>query len=112
MIGIALSPEERKKKEMMLAKTMQAAQTRSGSPLAPPPPASQSFLKMAKDSAKKQLAKEAATRAVGAAMGDPTGGTATAMVAEEATPILTNMLMKFFNKGGYVNGPLSKKFKY
>ena len=111
MIGIALSPEERKKKEMMLAKTMQAAQTRGVPPIAPMA-AQQGPLSAIKEKAKGKLAEKAAAQAVGAAMGDPTGGTATAMVAKEATPILANMLMKFFNKGGYVNGPLSKKYKY
>ena len=111
MIGIALSPEERKKKEMMLAKTMQAAQTRGVPPIAPMA-SQQGPLGAIKEKAKGKLAEKAAAQAVGAAMGDPTGGTATAMIAEEATPILANMLMKFFNKGGYVNGPLSKKYKY
>ena len=111
MIGIALSPEERKKKEMMLAQTMQAAQTR-GVPPIEPKAAQQGPLSAIKKKVKGELAKEAAAQAVGAAMGDPTGGTATAMISKEATPILANMLMKFFNKGGYVNGPLSKKYKY
>jgi len=54
--------------------------------------------------------------AMGAAMGDPTGGMATEAAAEVALPMLKDLLGNLFNKGGYVNGPLSmqniSKVKY
>jgi hypothetical protein len=45
--------------------------------------------------------------AAGAAMGDPTGGIATEVAYEAAMPMLRSLLGGLFNKGGYVNGPLS-----
>jgi len=49
-------------------------------------------------------------------MGDPTGGMATEAAAEVALPMLKDLLGNLFNKGGYVNGPLSmqniSKVKY
>jgi len=54
--------------------------------------------------------------AVGTAMGDPTGGVASEVAYETALPMLKSLLGGFFNKGGYVNGPLSmvniNKVKY
>lgn len=53
---------------------------------------------------------------VGAAMGDPTGGIASEVAYETSLPMLKSLLGSFFNKGGYVNGPLSmtniNKVKY
>ena len=53
----------------------------------------------------KAGAKTAA--AAGAAMGDPTGGIASEVAYETAMPMLKQLIGGFFNKGGYVNGPLS-----
>ena len=111
MIGIALSPEEKMKRDQMLAQQMAVAQSK-GIPRITPQAGSQGPLGMIADRAKQEVAKEVATRAVGTAMGDPTGGEATSKAAEFAEPMLRDLFMKFFNKGGYVNGPLSKIYKY
>lgn len=110
MINIALSPEERKKRDMMLSQAMAASQNR-GVPRVQPMQATQGPLGMVGDRAKQEIVEQVATKAIGTTMGDPTGGTATAMVADQAKPLVRDLLMKFFNKGGYVNGPLSKMYK-
>ena len=71
------------------------------------------------DKAGEKLLEKAGAKtaaAAGAAMGDPTGGVATEIAYETAMPMLKSLLGGLFNKGGYVNGPLSmaniNKIKY
>lgn len=106
---------------IQLAKPMGTEQPMQG-PLyrAPAPQMTQqpSFMELAKQSAMKkamqkgeeELLKKAGKKtigAAGAAMGDPTGGIATEVAYEAAMPMLQSLLGGLFNKGGYVNGPLS-----
>jgi len=79
----------------------------------------QRAISKAVDKGQEALLEKAGAKTVGAAgaaMGDPTGGVATEVAVETAMPFLKQLLGGLFNKGGYVNGPLSmtgiSKVKY
>ena len=97
------------------SQAMQRPQYRAQAPAMQQQPSFEERLKQAaiekamKKGEEKLLEKAGAKSigAAGAAMGDPTGGVATEMAAEAAMPALRSLLGGLFNKGGYVNGPLS-----
>jgi len=65
----------------------------------------------------EELAAKTALTAAGTAVGGPVGGMVGEAVGEVAGPTIASLLKgMFFNKGGYVNGPLSmqniSKIKY
>lgn len=56
----------------------------------------------------EELAAKSALTAAGTAVGGPVGGMVGSAVGEVAGPTIASLLKgMFFNKGGYVNGPLS-----
>lgn len=59
----------------------------------------------------EELAAKTALTAVGTAVGGPVGGMVGSAVGEVAGPTIASLLKgMFFNKGGYINGPLAPAY--